>query len=363
MSETHLEVGSSYVVPETKLRMAVVGLRMGLGHCGGAVDSGCFELVGVCDLSEDALKAARTRFPGARGFTDFGVMLEEVRPEVVVIATPNAIHHVQCMAALGSSGLRGLMVEKPMTLTLAQAREVMGVARERGVKVAVNHQRRTWPVFRTMRRLMVSGAIGAPKLIRGSCAGDFLSDGTHLVDTTRYLAGDAKVRGLWATVFRGIDTHHTGVRFGHTTDTGAMAVLDFEGGLRAELFTGQLQPPGRAYQDYEVIGTEGRLWRAGDQAAVQLLLQDTAGGWRQVRLDPYDVPEHPNLSLANVYVRFYQQIAEGRPNPMSGEAGLAAMEICHAVYESARLNRRMTFPLQGDVAGWPIDQMIEAGRF
>lgn len=363
MSETNSEGGWSYAVPETRLRLAVVGLRMGLAHCEGAVASGCFELVSVCDLSDDALKTATSRFPGAKGFADFAAMLPEVRPEVVVIATPNQIHHAQCMAALGSPGLRGLMVEKPMTLTLAQAREVMDVARDKGVKVAVNHQRRTWPVFRTMRKLMVSGAIGTPQLIRASCAGDFLSDGTHLVDTTRFLTGDAKVRGLWATVFRGVDSYYTGTRFGHTTDTGAMAVLDFDGGLRAELFTGQLQPAGRAYQDYEVIGTEGRLWRAGDQAAVQLLLQDTAGGWRQVKLEPYDVPEHPNLSLANVYVRFYQQIVEARPNPMSGAAGLAAMEICHAVYESARLNRRMTFPLEGDVGRWPIDQMIEAGRF
>ncbi|MFN4242478.1 MAG: Gfo/Idh/MocA family protein [Tepidisphaerales bacterium] len=370
MSEMTTDVVRSYERPKVPLRLAVVGLRMGRAHADGASASGCFEVAGLCDLDEGTLASAAERFPNARTFRDFREMLEGVRPEVVVVATPNRLHYEECVMALESPGLRGggggrrgLMVEKPMTLTLGQARDVLRRAKLAGVAVAVNHQRRTWPAFRTMRKLMTSGAIGTPQLIRASCAGDFLSDGTHLVDTCRYLAGDVPVRRVWATVFRQKDGYYTGERYGHTVDTAAMAVIDFEGGLRAELHTGQLQPPGRSYQDYEVFGTEGRLWRAGDGAAVPLLLQDTAGGWRQVKLEPFDVPEHPNLSLAGVYVRFYQQIAEGRPNPMSGEAGVAAMEICHAVYESARLNRVVTLPVEGEVDRWVLDEMIAAGRF
>lgn len=357
------ESGGSYERPARPLRLAVVGLRMGFGHAEGAAASACFEVAGLCDLNEQTLRSASSRFPGAKATTDLTVLLTAVRPEVVVVATPNRVHHEHCMAALELEGLRGLMVEKPMTVTLGQARQVMRLARERGVAVAVNHQRRTWPVFRTMRKLMTSGAIGQVQLIRASCAGDFLSDGTHLVDTCRFLAGDVPIRRVWATVFRELDGYYSGERFGHTVESAAMAVIDFEGGLRAELHTGQLQPAGRGYQDYEVFGAEGRLWRAGDGAAVPLLLQDLFGGWRQVKLEPFDVPEHPNLSLAGVYVRFYQQIAEGRPNPMSGAAGLAAMEVCHAVYESARLNRPIRWPIEGEVDRFPLDEMIAAGRF
>lgn len=367
MSGTTTDPVRSYERPKVPLRLAVVGLRMGRAHAEGAAASGCFEVAGLCDLDEATLGSAGRRFPSARTLRDYREMLESVRPEVVVVATPNRLHHEQCVTALEHPALqgrlRGLMVEKPMTLTLGQARDVLRRAREASVAVAVNHQRRTWPAFRTMRKLMTSGAIGTPQLIRASCAGDFLSDGTHLVDTCRYLAGDVPVRRVWATVFRQKDSYYTGERYGHTVDTAAMAVIDFEGGLRAELHTGQLQPSGRSYQDYEVFGTEGRLWRAGDGAAVPLLLQDTSGGWRQVKLEPFDVPEHPDLSLAGVYVRFYQQIAEGRPNPMSGEAGLAAMEVCHAVYESARLNRVVTLPVEGEVDRWVLDEMIAAGRF
>jgi predicted dehydrogenase len=340
---------------------------MGMGHCQGLVASQCFDLAAVCDISDDALKSAAHQYPSAKQYKDLAAMLDEVRPEVVVVATPNSLHHAQAMAALGSPGIRGVMIEKPMTVSLAHTQEIIRTADAKNVRIAVNHQRRTWPVFRTMRKLMDSGAIGVPQIIRAGCAGDFLSDGTHLVDSVRYLAGDAKVRWVAGMVFRETSSNFPGTRFGHATDSAASAVIEFENGLRAELHTGDLQPRGRYYQDYEIFGTEGRLWRAGDQATPQLLLQDLTGGFRQVKLEPSLFPEHVGTSLACVYVLFHQQIAEGKGNPMGGRSGLAAMEICYAVYESARLNQRIHFPLDParqklDFSQSPLDAMLAAGR-
>ena len=50
-------------------------------------------------------------------------------------------------------------------------------------------------------------------------------------------------------------------------------MFEFETGLRAELFTGRIQPRGRRYQDYEVFGTAGLLHRVDDQADLPLLIQ------------------------------------------------------------------------------------------
>lgn len=355
----------SYQTPAVPLRAAVVGLRMGMGHCQGLVASGCFNLTAVCDISDDALKSAAAQFPAAKVYKDFSQMLAESSPEVVVVATPNNLHHAQALAAMATPGVRGVMVEKPMTVTVAQAHELIATADAKGIRVAVNHQRRTWPVFRTMRKLMESGAIGTPQIIRAGCAGDFISDGTHLVDSVRYLAGDAKVKWVAGMVFRETSSSFPGTRFGHATDSAASAVIEFDNGLRAELSTGDLQPRGRYYQDYEIFGTEGRLWRAGDQATPQLLLQDLTGGFRQIKLEPFEFHEHQNNSLTPVYIRFHQQIAESKGNPMGGRSGLAAMEICFAVYESARLNKRIHFPLnpdQLDLTRYPLDSMIAAGR-
>lgn len=360
MSEAH-----SSEVQATKLRAVVVGLRMGMGHCDGLARSGCFDLAGVCDISQDAVGAAVSRYPGAKAFGDFAAMLAELRPEVVVVATPNSLHHSQALAALASPGLRGLMVEKPMAVTVADAREIIAIAAEKGVRVNVNHQRRTWPVFRTMRKLMDSGAIGVPQVIRAGCAGDFLQDGTHLVDSVRFLAGDVKVKWVAGMVFRETSSGFPGMRLGHATDSAASAVIEFENGLRAELSTGDLQQRGRYYQDYEVFGTEGRMWRAGDQATPQLLVQDLSGGFRQVKLEPFEFPEHNDNGLASVYLRLFRQIVEGEGNPMGGASGLAAMEICFAVYESARLNRRIRFPLDTgmmDLSRFPLDTMLAENR-
>src|SRR6185503_594964 len=148
-----------------------------------------------------------------------------------------------------------------MAVSLGDARAMVAACRARGCALVVNHQRRTQGPYLAMRRLMEVGAIGTVELIRASCPGDLLSDGTHAIDSIRHLAGDAPVRWVFGQDCRdrpdpaepggaGYDVSG-GWRYGHPIETGAFAVLGFASGLRAELFTGSLHLKGRQYQDFE----------------------------------------------------------------------------------------------------------------
>ena len=317
----------------TPLTVAVVGLRgMGLSHAKAFAACPDFRVVAGCDLDPARTAEFAAALPGAAVFADFTRMLAEVRSAVVVIATGTASHAALALAA-GEAGARGVFCEKPMAVNLGDARAMVAACRARGCALAVNHQRRTQPPYTTMRRLMIAGAIGKVELIRGSCAGDLLSDGTHAIDSIRWLTGDAPVRRVRGQVGRdrpnpaeprggGYDGSG-GWRYGHPIESGAQAILEFDEGLRAELFTGRFQPRGRGYQDIEVFGTGGRLWRAGDQAGEPLLIQDA-------------------------------------PHPLAGDSALADQEVVMAVHESARLRRRVDLPLAQD--RYPLELLIEAGE-
>lgn len=347
------------------LRAAVVGVRgIGANHAKAFHQLDEFELVGVCDLNPETLSALDPPSLGARGYTQFAEMLSAEKAEVVTIATNNISHHALALQAI-AFGVRGVICEKPMTVHLRDARELAEACRSRGIALMVNHQRRLGPDLVTLRRLIKDGAIGKVQLVRACNAGDMLSDGTHAVDSVRYILGDPAVEKVFGQIFRaepeeksggaGFDKA-AGYRFGHAVEDSAMAVVQFAGGVRAEFFTGELFPAGRWYQDYEIFGERGRLWRPSDGQQPRVRVDRGGGDWEAVPLDPG--PENPFLEAIRL---FAATVERGEPHPMDGLIqGLADMEIVSAIYESARVRQPVTLPLEQDL--FALEMMLEEAK-
>jgi predicted dehydrogenase len=343
----------------TPLRTALVGCRgMGQHHARHAAALPHFQIVAGCDLDTSLVEQFSGQHDGARGYTDYEQMLREVEPDVVIVATTTAPHAKLTIAA-AEAGARGVFCEKPMAVSLGEARAMFEACRKNNTALVVNHQRRTSAVFKEMRRLMESGAIGKVQLIRGSCAGDILSDGTHVIDTIRYLTSDADAKWVFGQICRdpgdANESGQTGFRYGHAVESGGFGLIEFVNGMRAEIHTGTMQMKGRGYQDYEVFGSEGRLWRAGDRCDPALQIQDAqSGGWRPVEFDdPQDEWRHN-------YEQFARMVLEGADHPLSGASALKDQELVMAIYESSRLRRKIELPLQQDA--FPLQLMIDAGQ-
>lgn len=338
-------------------RTAVVGLgKPGLHHALCLFSQFAdFQLVGGCDPSNEARTAFNAELPKIPAFGSLRELLEKTHPEIVVLATNET---PRCRLALEAveAGVRGLFVEKPMAVGFGDALRLTEICEQRDVPLVVNHQRRTLPVFRTMRRLIEEGAIGEVRLIRASCAGDLISDGTHLINTVNFLFQEAKA--LWAsgmidilpkTPMKSYETF-TGTRSGHRVEYGSFGLVEYATGQRAEFYVGSMQLSGTKYQTYEVVGSRGTLRRDGDSAEPPLLMQhETHAGWTPVSLDipPNYVPPN-SLAVAENYQSF-ARVLRGEmllsEHPLNARSALACHEILSAIYESARLRDRVMFPL------------------
>jgi predicted dehydrogenase len=219
-----------------------------------------------------------------------------------------------------------------------------------------------------MRRLIAEGAIGDLQLIRVSCAGQVITDGTHSVDLIFHLAGDPVPDWVFGQVHRlppNPDEPKAmggkpsgGYRYGHPIENGAMAVVQFKDGLRAELLCGDVRLLNRPYQDVEAFGSRGRLWRSGDNADPPLQIQDGKGGWRAAQLDPdeFGTPDPDTRS----YILFAESVRNGAPHPLNAGNALYMFQTLMGIYESARLNRKITLPVEQEE--FPLDLMIAEGR-
>ena len=107
--------------------------------------------------SSDAAKV-QADHPHARVHTDATAVFADPTIQLVVIATPNDTHHALAKAALQAG--KHVVVDKPFTLSVAEARELAQLAEARGLLLTVFHNRRWDADFLTLQALIASGRLG-----------------------------------------------------------------------------------------------------------------------------------------------------------------------------------------------------------
>jgi predicted dehydrogenase len=121
-----------------------------------------FEAVALVDVSAENLAVARetTGLGEEACFSALADALQAVDADAVVVITPPDLHAGQCLEAVRAG--KHVLVEKPFTKDLSQARQIVAEAAERGLKVAVTQNARYYPPVLTIRRLLQSGELGHP---------------------------------------------------------------------------------------------------------------------------------------------------------------------------------------------------------
>src|SRR3989449_1927782 len=111
------------------LTVGVVGLGFGRAHIPAFQANGC-RVVAVCQRDVAGAKAVADRYGVPHVFERWEEMLEQAKPEIVVIATPPHLHRVIAVRALASGA--HVLCEKPLAMTRAEAEAMVDAARRAG---------------------------------------------------------------------------------------------------------------------------------------------------------------------------------------------------------------------------------------
>ena len=126
----------------------------GVSRCPGA------SLVALCDADARVLDEAARASGIARTWTDPLACVAESGVDAVIIATPNRVHHPIAMAAVAAG--QHVLCEKPLALTVTQAREMAAAADGAGVRHMTAFTYRFVPAIRYMKQLVDEGFVGEP---------------------------------------------------------------------------------------------------------------------------------------------------------------------------------------------------------
>ena len=164
-----------------------------------------FVVDGVVSSKPDLVNAA---LPDATVYTSLEEALEKHTFDLVVITTPNHLHAPQAKLALEYNC--HVLVEKPFTLSTADAEALVSLAKSKNRKLCVYHNRRFDGDFLTLKKLMAEGTLGDVKRFEsrfdrfrptprnrwrenaGPGSGIFWDLGPHLIDQALQLFGEPK---------------------------------------------------------------------------------------------------------------------------------------------------------------------------
>lgn len=339
-----------------KLPIAVAGAGLiGRAHIALVRKSQHCALAAIADPTPQAEALAKEI--GVPHFADLERMLDEAKPQGVIVATPNVAHAPNGLACIA----RGIpaLVEKPITETIETARELVTAAKEADVPLLVGHHRRHSAVLAQAREVIASGKLGRITSVTAFTTflkpdpyfdmtwrkepggGPVLINLIHDIDDLRFLIGDiARLQAMTSSAVRGFQVEDSAVvnlQFAN----GALGSITCSDAAAApwswELTSGENPAYPRQREDCCLItGTEGslavptmRMWHYGAERGWMAPLRQT-----QLKQDEAD-------PLARQLDHFCAVIRREAQPLCSGEEGAKTLAATLAIHESAAAKREV----------------------
>ena len=168
-------------------------------HAGAIAHNPRTELAALVDVDRKQLDAAAKLFPRAARFTSVEKCLAEIKPDILVIATPPA-QRERIVARAIRAGVPLIICEKPLARTVREAKRIERMARDSSVSFVANYQRRFSPLYAAVREDIRRGAIGRVQHAACIYGNGILNNGGHLIDALLFLLGEpiTSASGLFA---------------------------------------------------------------------------------------------------------------------------------------------------------------------
>ena len=142
------------------LRVGVAGAGIGAGYIAGFQKQPGVEVTALCTRTPTRLRPLAERYRIPHTYTDYKAMLAQEPLDIVVVATPNNLHHSMTLAALDAG--KHVLCDKPLGLNTAQVREMVKRAEQAGRKHFVPFTWRFLPAAAYMKEIIDSGFVGQP---------------------------------------------------------------------------------------------------------------------------------------------------------------------------------------------------------
>jgi predicted dehydrogenase len=363
-----------------RINVAVIGSGfMGAAHLDALRRVPGVDVVALASQDVARARELADQFAVPHVAEDWRTLLGRADVHAVHNCTPNNLHY-EVNRALIEAG-KHVLSEKPLTMTADESRELVRLARAKGVVTAINFNYRGYPLVQQAHGMIQRGELGDLFLVHGHYLQDWLlldtdynwrleskvsgasravaDIGSHWFDLVQFVTG-RKIRRVFAQLWRVHETRkrpkvqqetYKGKEAGAPqdydevpidTEDGAFVLLELEGGLRGSLTVSQVSAGRKNRQWIEIDGSRSalawdqeepnHLWIGRRESANAQLMKDPAlidANARGYAHYPGGHPEGYPEGPRNLFANLYRYIRDGR-TPGRDAADFPTFEDGHA---------------------------------
>lgn len=290
----------------------------------------------VADPSEAGRAQARTLAPDAAIFDDAEALLAGADLDAIMIATPAETHYALARRAI--DGGLDVFVEKPMTICVDEARDLVARADDAGRVLMVGHLLEYHPAVLRLARLIRDGELGSVRYLISNRLNlgkirteenALWSFAPHDIAVILRLTGDMPIE-IVATGGSYITPNIADV---------TITQMLFSSGVRAHIFVSWLHP----FKEQKLIVIGSARMAVFDDVAKELVLYDQRVDWQAgqpvpVRGEGQIVPFDSDEPLREECSHFLACVADRCRPRTCGRSGLSVLEILHAAQRSLMTN-------------------------
>lgn len=345
------------------MRYALIGCgRISPNHIVAALNNH-LDIVALCDvvLKNAQDKVLKFELPkDMHQYTDYHVMLQEEKPELVAIATESGKHAAIALDCIEAGC--NVIIEKPIALSLEDADEIIRRAQEKGVKVCACHQNRFNKSIQKIRDAIEKERFG--RLLYGTAhirwardyeyyarakwrgtweqdGGALMNQCIHDIDLLRWMMGDEVDEVIGYTDRLKHD-------YIEAEDLG-IALIKFKNGAYGIIEGTTDVYPKNLEETLYIFGEKGTVKAGGE--AVNIIeewnFSDYLDDSKTVKEECREMP--PNVygfGHTKLYADVVDAIQNDRAPYVDGEAGRRALELVLAIYQSAWEGRCVKLPMK-----------------
>jgi len=313
----------------TKLNAAVIGCgSWGRNHARVYSELPNVNLVAVADTAPAAANEVAEKYR-VKPYTESAKLLEDPDIQLVSICTPTITHARLALQAIEQG--KHVLVEKPMTNTVKEAKTLIKASKKRGVTLTVGFVERFNPAVQEAHRRIAKGEIGGVILahtrrvsqrpLRIGDVGVIKDLAIHDIDITSILFNE-EPRTIYATAGS----------IAHQFEDYANINIGYPENRTAFIEANWLTP--KKVRQLNVTGTKGIM--TVDYITQQLTIENDQ------RLTQPNIPYQEPLYLE--LKSFADSIINDTPPSITGEDGLRTLQICEAALKSSRTGKQVRLP-------------------
>lgn len=343
------------------MKYALIGCgRISPNHIEAAKNNS-LDFVAICDIDSKMMNERATKFKldNVTQYTDYREMLQKEKPELIAIATESGKHAAIAFDCIDANC--NLIIEKPITLSISDANQIIEAAKKKGVKICANHQNRFNKSIQKIRSAVEDGHFG--RMLHGAAhirwnrekeyyeqapwRGTWAQDGgclmnqcIHNIDLLRWMMGD-EVDEVMAY------TDQLKHPYLEAEDIG-LALVKFQNGAYGIIEGTTNVYPQNLEETIYLFGEKGTAKAGGHSVNIieEWNFADEDNDSEQIKCQfSEDPPNIYGFGHTPLYADMIDAIQSGREPLVDGEAGKRALELVLAIYKSAAEGHPVKLPL------------------